>query len=167
MTNKKTLKDTHWGYQNCQELFDGYIKPKFEALKFATNYSEYYDYISGVGIFRNWRYKGKVGPKHIETVYQVWNNIKHETLDKRHRRSFYVEEEFITVFLCENEAKFWDDLGKWDDLQVGEWKDAEEKNESGAFSWKVKIVETNKKSSTVMYLYELCKRAYEEIKEVL
>lgn len=168
--SKKVIKNQPWGYKSCNELFISYIKPRFKKLKKSVDIGDYYDYIGGVGIYHNWKYseedvKNGTIPKEVEVIYQIWNNIKHWSLDGR-KRTAYVSKEYLSVFLCNNNAKKWSDQGKWCDEEMGHWSDFECQNESAELPWKVKI---NYKDCTeeVIYIYEACLRAYEEIKKGL
>lgn len=171
----KILNNKPFGYKDTNEIFRLYVTPRFEKLEKSLDIGEYYDYINAVGLLFNW-ISIDPGTK-IEEVSDtfrlfkaLYNNIKHHDLeDRNYNARIYVYEDYEYILKCRkgittfNENGVWNDKGYWHD-------DCSFLGDSGEL---VYVLEIKSNSDLIyngcnqIYLYELCKRTYNELINLL
>ena len=173
----KIVSKYPFGYKTVLDCYNLYVRPKFEVLKTSLRISEYYDFINALGLLLNWIDIEKdknhnitiPNEDDIDLFKALYNNIKHFQLEKR-KYDFYVQSEYNYFLKNENgitylnENMFWNDEGVFTD-------DCSDLGESGDLSvvLLIKNLNNNKNYNTdnKIFLYELCKRAFENTSKVL
>lgn len=171
----RVLNNNPFGYKNIDELFRLYVTPRFEKLEKSRDIGEYYDFINAVGVLFNWI--REINNQYVENCSETlrlfkafYNNIKHHNLNDIYDNShIYVYEDYEYILKCKNETTTFDENGVWSDK--GYWQDdCSVLGDSGELVYILEI-RLNDNSSynerNQIYLYELCKRAYMDLKDLL
>ena len=179
MKNKTIIKSTPFGYKTCKEFFENIVTPNFNKLKTVESiddpFREYYDFIFSAGALRDWiinefqfdldKIKENFWDnKYFTILHSIYNNSKHYTLEKG-KRNFDIKIEGHSLMPTdENGNCIWDDDTIWDDS--ASWFDTIN-GESGGTNYVCVISERGTKNEEPIFLYEICKQAYEQYTKLL
>lgn len=167
------LNNKPFGYKNIEEVLQLYVTPRFNKLEKSLDIGEFYDYINAVGLLLNWI--KEIDNQSVEGISDtlslfkaLYNNIKHHDLiDVYNNKRIYVCDDYQYILKCENgstifyENSVWNDKGYWHD-------DSSFLGDSGEIGYILDIKTTgNAKFNRCnqIFLYELCKRTYNELIE--
>lgn len=169
------LNGRPFGYNDKSEVFNYYVKPRFEKLERSLDIGEYYDYINAVGLLFYW-IKNETGTRveELSDTFRLfkafYNNIKHHDLDNRNNNALiYVYEDYDYILKCNNMITTFNENGVWNDK--GCWyDDCSFLGDSGDLVYVLEIRSADGlqyNECNQIYLYELCKRTYHELKQFL